>query len=186
MSEQLGRWVYGLLVDHGEEYSLIQAESGIKHMCLTSSIGQYIGGRALGDEGEGWHWTVLYKDGSTKIFPPDKDTSDYGKGWASAHPTNNGPELYENDIVTSTYRNGKKKSDGSYYKERVHSLIVFDGGSLEWKLQRLEEGRGYRSYSSWFLGEDILLVGNSTEHPHLLSDDIHEKFNQLGHLVWVR
>lgn len=175
MSEQLGHWVYGLLVDHGEEYSLIQTEDGIKHMCLTPSIGQFIGGRALGDEGEGWHWTVLVKGGEVKKFPADSDASDYGKGWVMAIPDNNGPELYENDIVTSVYTNGKKKKDGTYYSERVRSLVTFNGRLLEWDLLRIERGRGYESCSKWFLGEGIRLVGNSTEHPHLLTDDIHEK-----------
>lgn len=186
------KWVYGLLMKHVGKTSIIIDESGVLWPCYASSIGQFIGAKALG-ENNGWHWTAIMKDGTIKTFSKDHENiTAFGwmkkNGVSSMQPTNDGPDLYEGDIVSAKFTNGKRDSKKKLYTERVNCLVVFDHANLEWRLQRLQAGRGYGGSYGSQLGWDIKLVGNSTEHPHLLNDKASKgkrigALNQLGKLV---
>ena len=169
-------WVYGLLIRHENDTSIIEDQEGIPHICHTSSIGQFIGLRALGDVGKGWDWVGFRKDGTRKVMTEkyDEKALDFNfmneNGFSSMEPVNNGPKLYEGDIVSSMFTNNKRKKDGRLYTERVNSLIVFCEKSLRCKLKRLERGRDYRGTYTFDIGWDIRLVGNSTENPEMIKE----------------
>lgn len=189
------KWVYGLLTHQAPKRSIITDRNGVMWNCYSSSIGQHIGGRAL-SEGDGWHWAALMDDGTIKtISKNDEKVQQFGwmkeNGASSLHPVNNGPELYEGDIVSAKFTNGKRNSKKELFTERVNCLIIFDHANLQWRLQRLQYGRGYMNYFGSDLGWDIKLIGNATEHPHLLIDEPAKgkhvgALNVLGKLVHQR
>ncbi len=192
-SEVLNNWVYGLLIHHGDKTSLIRDDSGYEWSCLTSSVGQFTGARSLGKEGEETLTIVMMRNGLVVRLPKNSDPDNYGlKGkYNTFYQDNNGPDIYEGDIVTTKFTNNRKKKGKGLYTERVRSLVVFDNGDEHaWRLQRIENGLGYGSYYGGNLGWDPIIIGNSTEHPHLLRDpDSYNKHvgcvDAMGHLIGV-
>lgn len=190
-SRHAKKWVFGLLTKQGAKTSFITDDKGAIWPCYSSSIGQHIGACAMG-EGVGWHWSAILEQGGVRIVPDSDESHAFGymkeNGISSMHPTNNGPELYEGDIVSAKFTNGKRDSKGRLYTERINCLIVYDHAKLQWRLQRLQAGRGYGNYYGSALGWNVKLVGNATEHPHLLNDEASKgkhvgSMNELGHLV---
>ena len=166
------KWVFGLLVEHTKKRSVI-LENGHKWLCDHNSIGQFTGARTRGKNRD-LIKRVLHKSDGSLITLSDGDELNSlhnGKGNSYITTENTGHKVYEGDIVTIRFTNGKRKRNGNLYWETVRALVVYDHGVMGWNLQRIQAGREYGSYYGKKMHLILEVIGNATEDPELLVDE---------------